>query len=585
MARARTIGRTNHGRPVLLALLGLWMGCNQIAGIQEGKPYPDACTTLTDCDVGIAGCRQASCEDQRCVYVDSPEGTPLPAAAQQVGDCAEVQCDGLGRTRVVAVELDVVADDNPCTREECVGTELRHVPLSWVTCYTGPSGTELLGDCKTGVQICENGVAVGGCIGERIPRPETCLTIFDDDCDGSINEEGSGCICVPNSIGSCYPGKQESIGYGACAAGMQACNATGTAYETCIGFVTPSAEVCDGSQNDEDCDGQRNEEGAQCTCGDGFLSNGEACDDGNVVDGDGCSSLCRIPGCGNTQTEMGEECDDGNVDDTDACTSQCKMAQCGDGLVHVGVEECDDGNMIDTDACSMTCKSNSIVGEPSFRNCKEILDAQPNAQTGVYLIDPDDNGPVDGFSVLCDMETQGGGWTVVEKSPYPKMNAIAMPLFDDFPVNESMPQENKHRLAKNKMTALKDISTDMRLDCRGMDHLVTAAANLFAGEGGPMSCKGPAKILYSEASLKGYTLTNKEICTWTRAGCAGVWHIDEFAQNGADGCGLPNFFWSGTNMPITSNSADSFATDPIIPDIVGIHDCHQTGAIRYIMLR
>lgn len=83
------------------------------------------------------------------------------------------------------------------------------------TMYTGPSGAELFGDCKTGVQTCENGVAVGGCIGERIPSPEMCLTTFDDDCDGSINEEGSGAICVPNSIGSCYPLKQESIEYGA----------------------------------------------------------------------------------------------------------------------------------------------------------------------------------------------------------------------------------------------------------------------------------------------------------------------------------------------------------------------------------
>ena len=31
-------------------------------------------------------------------------------------------------------------------------------------------------------------------------------------------------------------------------------------------------------------------------CGNGVLTAGEQCDDGNIVDGDGCDSLCRIVG-------------------------------------------------------------------------------------------------------------------------------------------------------------------------------------------------------------------------------------------------------------------------------------------------
>jgi cysteine-rich repeat protein len=37
------------------------------------------------------------------------------------------------------------------------------------------------------------------------------------------------------------------------------------------------------------CDGYTPE----CVCGDGAIHQGEQCDDGNTVDGDGCSSLCR----------------------------------------------------------------------------------------------------------------------------------------------------------------------------------------------------------------------------------------------------------------------------------------------------
>jgi cysteine-rich repeat protein len=34
----------------------------------------------------------------------------------------------------------------------------------------------------------------------------------------------------------------------------------------------------------------------ECTCGDGVVHAPEQCDDGNTVDGDGCSSICRIEG-------------------------------------------------------------------------------------------------------------------------------------------------------------------------------------------------------------------------------------------------------------------------------------------------
>ncbi|MFH0859452.1 MAG: DUF4215 domain-containing protein, partial [Patescibacteria group bacterium] len=58
-------------------------------------------------------------------------------------------------------------------------------------------------------------------------------------------------------------------------------------------------------------------------CGDNNLDPGEQCDDGNIVDGDGCSSVCTIetpsPFCGDGNTDLGEDCDDGNIVDGDGC--------------------------------------------------------------------------------------------------------------------------------------------------------------------------------------------------------------------------------------------------------------------------
>ncbi len=58
-------------------------------------------------------------------------------------------------------------------------------------------------------------------------------------------------------------------------------------------------------------------------CGDGVIDPDEQCDDGNLVDGDGCND-CRIPRCGDGILDPGEQCDDGNTDDTDGCTNACQ---------------------------------------------------------------------------------------------------------------------------------------------------------------------------------------------------------------------------------------------------------------------
>lgn len=90
-------------------------------------------------------------------------------------------------------------------------------------------------------------------------------------------------------------------------------------------------------------------------CGDGVTGGAEACDDGNVVDGDGCDHDCSATACGNGIASVGEECDDGNSADGDDCSAACERIGCGDGVITAG-EECDDGNVSDADACSAACR-------------------------------------------------------------------------------------------------------------------------------------------------------------------------------------------------------------------------------------
>jgi cysteine-rich repeat protein len=54
------------------------------------------------------------------------------------------------------------------------------------------------------------------------------------------------------------------------------------------------------------------------------VDRGEACDDGNLTDGDGCDSSCTPTACGNGVTTAGEACD-GGLNCSPACTVLCPV--------------------------------------------------------------------------------------------------------------------------------------------------------------------------------------------------------------------------------------------------------------------
>ncbi|MFN2424861.1 MAG: hypothetical protein ABR587_00290 [Candidatus Binatia bacterium] len=128
-------------------------------------------------------------------------------------------------------------------------------------------------------------------------------------------------------------------------------------------------------------------------CQNGLTDPGEECDDGNPVDGDGCTSECilefcgdgvindagteecddaeanndatpnacrtdcTLPVCGDLVVDdgFGEACDEGGVASA-TCDADCTLPECGDGVTNPEFgEECDDGNDSDDDACVGEC--------------------------------------------------------------------------------------------------------------------------------------------------------------------------------------------------------------------------------------
>jgi len=98
------------------------------------------------------------------------------------------------------------------------------------------------------------------------------------------------------------------------------------------------------------------------TCGDGELDAGEQCDDGNVINGDGCNVDCTKPDGCNDVCISSIGCDDGlgcfsGVCRNTSCSGEidCTCISCGDGNLDPG-EQCDDGNNTNGDGCSASCR-------------------------------------------------------------------------------------------------------------------------------------------------------------------------------------------------------------------------------------
>lgn len=109
---------------------------------------PPACETPDDCTGPDWRCEHRTCIDGVCGTEYAPDGTP-DLQDSFPGDCAQLVCNGQGRSRRAFSKYDIPNDGNPCTIEVCVGDyNATRTVTPGVVCLVERGGNLVAGVCS-----------------------------------------------------------------------------------------------------------------------------------------------------------------------------------------------------------------------------------------------------------------------------------------------------------------------------------------------------------------------------------------------------------------------------------------------------
>ena len=299
------------------------------SGIPDGSTITQiSITTCSRRTQGGASFQMRYCHNGSCVN----SGINIAPTAQYAQNTQSFTVD-LNKTSGSDLEIGMTSTANRSFRVSRVGVVVTYTPPVAPAC--GDGTIDAGEQCDDGInngQVCTppyGGICFycsNSCLSVQLTGPY---------CGDSIANGSEGCDAGANNGQACTPAYGSTCNY--CSNLCQPVQLTGPYCGD--GLVDVSEECDDANTNNGDgCSSTCQIETPIPTCGDSNLDSGEECDNG-ASNGQVCTTSY-----GDTCTYCSSNCQ--NI--------QLTGAHCGDGIVN-GAEECDDGNIGNGDGCSSSC--------------------------------------------------------------------------------------------------------------------------------------------------------------------------------------------------------------------------------------